>query len=82
MKPKSASFKATPKKKVVSKRGKNPSTEYDLDFSKWIQHQIGFLKKGELEKVDIAHLIEEMESLGRSDKKALCSQTSRLLSSR
>lgn len=79
MKPKAASFRATPKKKVIRKAVKSPSNEYDLDYYKWIQHQISFLKKGKLEKIDLANLIEEIESLGKGEKRELLSHTSRLL---
>jgi hypothetical protein len=45
--------------------------EYDKDFFKWTKTQAGLLKKRKLEDLDIDNLIEEIESLGRSDKRAL-----------
>lgn len=74
-----AALIARPKDKTVSNRAKPPLSEYERDFYQWIQHQICFLNKGEFEKLDIANLIEEMESLGRSDKRSLQSQLDRLL---
>lgn len=44
---------------------------YDKDFVKWTQAQADLLKEGHLDKLDIVNLIEEIESLGRSDKRAL-----------
>lgn len=52
---------------------------YDRDFFKWTKDQVKFLKKGEFTKLDIDHLIEEIESLGRSEKRALESYLSNLL---
>ncbi len=52
---------------------------YDKDFVKWIDAQVGFLKKGDLDKLDLENLIEEIESLGRNDKRSLKSQVTRLL---
>ena len=52
---------------------------YDKDFMKWIDNQVGCLKKGDLSNLDIDNLIEEIESLGRNDKRSLKSQLTRLL---
>jgi Domain of unknown function DUF29 len=53
--------------------------EYDKDFFKWTKAQVNLLKKRNLDKLDIDNLIEEIESLGRSDKRALLNQTIILL---
>jgi predicted nucleic acid-binding Zn-ribbon protein len=60
------------------KEGKELSS-YDVDFYKWTKNQATFLKKGEYLKLDIDHLIEEIESLGRSEKRALESYLANLL---
>lgn len=44
---------------------------YERDFYQWTEDQIEFLKRKEFSKLDIDHLIEEIESLGRSEKRAL-----------
>jgi len=49
----------------------NSSKLYDKDFYKWANTQSKLLKKGEFEKLDINNLIEEIESLGRSEKRTL-----------
>jgi Domain of unknown function DUF29 len=45
--------------------------EYDKDFYKWTSNQAKFLKKREFLKLDIDNLIEEIESLGRSERRTL-----------
>jgi hypothetical protein len=55
------------------------SLEYDKDFYKWTKTQAGLLKKGNIKDLDIDNLIEEIESLGRNDKRALQSQVTRML---
>lgn len=57
----------------------NKELEYDRDFFKWTKTQANLLKKGHLEKLDIDHLIEEIESLGRNDKRAIRSYLTVLL---
>lgn len=47
------------------------TSNYEKDFYKWTQVQASLLKKGEFSKVDLEHIIEEIETLGRSDKRAL-----------
>lgn len=47
------------------------SALYDSDFSEWIEQQKLFLKEKDFEHLDIEHLLEEMESMGKSDKRAL-----------
>jgi hypothetical protein len=50
----------------------NKLTEiYDKDFHAWIQSQIHLLKTGKTNELDIAHLIEELEDMGRSNVREL-----------
>lgn len=44
---------------------------YQSDFYKWTQLQAALLRQGKTENLDLENLIEEIESLGRSDKRAL-----------
>lgn len=55
------------------------ASQYETDFYQWIYSQADLLKNGQLEKLDIVNLIEEIETLGRSNKKGLESQLLRLL---
>lgn len=61
----------TPRIKMLS----TPTTAklYDQDFAQWIDQTVQLLKEGKLNELDIENLIEEVESLGRSDKRALSS---------
>ncbi|MGD0635626.1 MAG: DUF29 domain-containing protein [Beijerinckiaceae bacterium] len=47
------------------------SSLYERDFYTWTQEQAGLLKSGQLDKVDLANLTEEIETLGRSELSAL-----------
>ncbi len=54
-------------------------TLYDHDFYAWSQEQAGLLRAGKLSEADIQHIAEEIESLGRSEKRELVSRLSILL---
>ncbi len=44
---------------------------YERDFYGWTQEQAALLRAGQLNDLDIANLIEEVESMGRSEKREL-----------
>jgi hypothetical protein len=44
---------------------------YETDFYTWTQQQAAFLKSGRFSEIDLENLIEEVESMGRSEKRAL-----------
>jgi hypothetical protein len=46
---------------------------YDSDFYAWTQQQARLLKAGRLSDVDMAHVIEEIEDLGKSDLRTCAS---------
>ncbi|MEM6837102.1 MAG: DUF29 domain-containing protein [Cyanobacteria bacterium P01_C01_bin.120] len=52
---------------------------YDTDFYQWAQTMALALKQGHWEDLDIENLVEEIESLGRSEKRALKSRLEVLL---
>jgi hypothetical protein len=54
-------------------------TLYDSDFALWIEETVNHLKSGNLAQVDLENLIEEVESLGRSERKTVRSYLLRLL---
>jgi len=54
-------------------------SNYDTDFYTWTQEQAALLREGAFTEIDIANLIEEVESLGHSIKSAMRSQMIRLL---
>jgi hypothetical protein len=55
------------------------NSAYNKDFYKWTKMQTNFLKQGEFSKLDIDHLIEELDALGRSEKRTLESYLTVLL---
>lgn len=54
----------------------NISTLYQQDFHSWIEQHITLLKEARFNELDINHLIEELEDMGKSNKREL---TSRLI---
>jgi hypothetical protein len=52
---------------------------YDQDFSLWIETTVEQLKQKQLDRLDWENLIEEIESLGKSEKNALQSNLRILL---
>ncbi|ACB50495.1 hypothetical protein cce_1145 [Crocosphaera subtropica ATCC 51142] len=53
-------------------------TLYDQDYNLWLEKTIKQLKSSKFSEIDIENLIEELESMGRSDKRALKSLLTRL----
>jgi hypothetical protein len=53
---------------------------YNSDFYGWTQEQAAILRSGRFSEVDIVNLIEEVESMGRSERRELVSRLSVLLS--
>ncbi|MGZ4957348.1 MAG: DUF29 domain-containing protein [Methylobacter sp.] len=44
---------------------------YEQDFYSWTQEQANLLRNGEFNSLDIPNLIEEIETMGRSEKREL-----------
>jgi len=42
---------------------------YDIDFFAWANAQAALLRSGNLAAADIEHIAEEIESMGRSEKR-------------
>ena len=51
---------------------------YDADYQLWIDDTVAHLQSRNFDALDLENLIEEIESLGRSDKRALKSYLMRL----
>lgn len=77
-KKKTKTIRATPKKLSISAPTPIKSDLYDVDFYKWTKAQVNLLKKKQLSELDIANLIDEVESLGISDKRSLRSYIANL----
>ncbi len=52
-------------------RSKAADDLYARDFYTWTRHQAELMRGGLFEKLDIGHVIEEIETLGRSEAAAL-----------
>lgn len=52
---------------------------YDQDFYAWAQQQAALLRAGQIGAADIAHIAEEIESMGRSEKRELINRLAILL---
>ncbi|WP_119327589.1 DUF29 domain-containing protein [Cysteiniphilum halobium] len=50
------------------------NTLYDRDFYAWTLQTVKALRKKAFDKVDIEHLVEEVESMGKSDFRELKSR--------
>lgn len=44
---------------------------YEIDSYQWLEETIKLLKSNRLDELDLEHLIEELEDLGRSEKNAV-----------
>ncbi len=58
---------------------KVPDFGYDTDYHAWSLAQAAMLRSGRLRDIDIQNIAEEIESLGRSDRRSLESQMIRLV---
>ena len=63
---------------VVDQRAENTSL-YERDFYAWTQRQAARLRAGHLTGVDVEHLAEEIEDMGREQRRAVRSQLRHLL---
>ncbi len=52
---------------------------YDTDFYAWANTQAALLRSGSLATADVEHIAEEIESMGRSEKRELLSRLAPLL---
>jgi hypothetical protein len=52
---------------------------YDRDFYAWSREQTELLRAGKLAEADIEHIAEEIDSMGRTEKRELISRLSVLL---
>ena len=48
-----------------------PGGLYEQDFYAWIEEQVGALRSGQMHRLDMENLAEEMEDMGRSQRRAV-----------
>src|SRR5437879_3769824 len=56
------------------------SSLYERDYYGWIQRNVHAIREGRVDQVDWPNVAEELEDMGKSEKRALRSQVSRLMS--
>ncbi|AIE73400.1 MULTISPECIES: DUF29 domain-containing protein [unclassified Synechocystis] len=50
------------------------TTLYETDFNLWIEQTVNQLKSGDIKRLDLDNLIEEIESMGRNNKREVRSR--------
>lgn len=55
------------------------TTLYEADFSQWLNDTVQLLREKRFSELDLGNLIEEMESLGKSQRSAIASYLTVLL---
>ena len=55
--------------KTAPQRSETSHSLYEVDFYAWTQRQGALLREGRFSELDMTNLIEEIESLGRSEKR-------------
>ena len=58
---------------------KSVAALYDTDLYAWANTNADLLRKGKYEQIDVAHLIEEIEDMGKNDQRSLASHLRNLL---
>lgn len=60
-------------------QGRAAASLYERDFHAWTERQSALLKAGRLADIDVARLVEEVESMGAAERKELHSRLVQLL---
>ncbi|MBD2526988.1 DUF29 family protein [Nostoc sp. FACHB-133] len=55
------------------------SATYKADFNLWIEETAQLLRSHRWHEIDVEHLIEEVEGLGKSERRTIASQLNRSL---
>jgi hypothetical protein len=56
-----------------------PAENYEHDFLAWTQEQAALLRTGDWARADVEHIAQEIESMGKAEKRELISRLSVLL---
>ena len=64
---------------MVTSTQPTTQTLYDQDYYLWIRTTINQLRTGEFSAIDLENLLEELETMGRSEKRAIESLLIKLL---
>lgn len=55
------------------------STSYETDIVAWSQEQAALLRRGDFDALDVEHIAEEIEDVGKSEQRELASRMSVLV---
>ena len=55
------------------------TTTYETDIIAWANEQAAFIRAGKFDLLDIEHIAEEIEDVGKSEKRELASRMAVLL---
>jgi hypothetical protein len=55
------------------------SSLYERDYYEWIERNVHAIREGRVQEVDWSNVAEELEDMGKSEKRALRSQLARLI---
>jgi hypothetical protein len=64
----------------LSTSAKSLSSLYEQDYYLWLETTAKLLRDGQLSALDIANLLEEIEDMGRGEKRAMYSNLKVVLS--
>ena len=64
---------------MVTSTQSTTQTLYDQDYYLWIRTTINQLRAGQFSAIDLENLLEELETMGRSEKRAIKSLLTKLL---
>ena len=64
---------------VATLNAKSVAALYDTDLYAWANINADLLRQGKYEQIDVAHLIEEIEDMGKNDQRSLASHLRNLL---
>lgn len=53
--------------------------EYEKDFYAWTLHNVELMRQGKLSEIDVENIAEEIESMGKSDKRELINRLAVLI---
>jgi hypothetical protein len=61
-------------------RGEMANVKYDRDFYAWVNEQAALLRAGDVSRADVENIAEELERLGRTEKREFVGRLTALLS--
>ncbi len=59
---------------IIQTKPKLSHAAYETDFAAWLSRQLEFLREGRFQELDIDHLIEEIDDMGKSLQRELASR--------